>query len=101
MRMVRHRFAFEPAVELALRGKAQPMRVHRLAGVRAELASARGLADLGLAAPLVGRDAAIDCLLAAFDRMQRGQAQLVSVIGEAGAGKSRLLAEFFARLDRR
>ena len=97
--MVRHRFAFEPAVELALRGKVQPMRVHRLAGVRAELASARGLADLGLAAPLVGRDAAVDSLLAAFDRMQRGQAQLVSVIGEAGAGKSRLLAEVFARLD--
>jgi adenylate cyclase len=97
--MVRHRFAFEPAVELALRGKAQPMRVHRLAGVRADLASARGLAELGLAAPLVGRDAAIESLLAAFDRMQRGQAQLVSVIGEAGAGKSRLLAELFARLE--
>jgi len=97
--MVRHRFAFEPAVELALRGKAQPMRVHRLAGVRPDLASARGLAELGLAAPLVGRDAAIECLLAAFDRMQRGQAQLVSVIGEAGAGKSRLLAELFARLE--
>jgi adenylate cyclase len=97
--MVRHRFAFEPAVELALRGKAQPMRVHRLAGVRPDLASARGLAELGLAAPLVGRDAAIESLLAAFDRMQRGQAQLVSVIGEAGTGKSRLLAELFARLE--
>ena len=69
-------------------------------GVRAELASARGLADLGLAAPLVGRDARSSSLLAAFDRMQRGQAQLVSVVGEAGAGKSRLLAELFARLER-
>ncbi|RZL90088.1 MAG: DUF1841 family protein, partial [Variovorax sp.] len=97
--MVRHRFAFEPGVALALRGKAQPMQVHRLLGVRTDVASARGLAELGLAAPLVGRDEAIECLLAAFDRMQHGQAQLVSVIGEAGAGKSRLLAELFARLE--
>ena len=96
--MVRHRFEFAPAAELALRGKTQAVRVHRLIGVRSELASARGLADLGLTAPLVGRGEAIAQLLAAFDRMQHGQAQVVSVVGEAGAGKSRLLAELLARL---
>src|SRR5436309_3476916 len=31
--------------------------------------------------------------------MERGQAQVVSLVGEAGAGKSRLIAEFLARLD--
>ncbi|MDM0108264.1 adenylate/guanylate cyclase domain-containing protein [Variovorax sp. J22R24] len=97
--MVRHRFDFEPPAELALRGKAEPMRVHGLIGIRKELASARGLADLGLSAPLVGRGDALGHLLAAFDRMQGGQAQVVSVVGEAGAGKSRLLAELFARLE--
>ncbi|MEP6875299.1 MAG: adenylate/guanylate cyclase domain-containing protein [Burkholderiales bacterium] len=98
--LVRHRFAFEPAAELALRGKALPILAHRLIGPRTESSGARGLAEFGLAAPLVGRDAAIEHLLAAFDAMQRGQAQLVSVVGEAGAGKSRLLAELFARLER-
>jgi adenylate cyclase len=97
--LVRHRFDFEPATELALRGKAQPMRVHGLRGARTDAVSARGLAELGLAAPLVGRDDAIERLLAAFDRMQGGEAQLVSIVGEAGAGKSRLLAELFARLE--
>jgi adenylate cyclase len=97
--LVRHRFGFEPAAELALRGKAQTILVHRLVGTRADVASARGLAELGLSAPLVGRSEAIECLLAAFDRMQRGQAQFVSVVGEAGAGKSRLLAELFAQLE--
>ena len=97
--MVRHRFDFEPPDELALRGKAEPMRVHCLIGVRKELVSARGLADLGLSAPMVGRGDAVERLLSAFDRMQGGQAQVVSVVGEAGAGKSRLLAELFARLD--
>lgn len=97
--LVRHRFDFEPASELALRGKAQPMRVHALRGARTDAVSARGLAELGLTAPLVGRSEAIERLAAAFDRMQAGQAQLVCVVGEAGAGKSRLLAELFARLE--
>ena len=97
--MVRHRFAFEPATELALRGKALPMLAHRLIGARTESTAARGLAELGLAAPLVGRGDVIERLLAAFDAMQCGQAQFVSVVGEAGAGKSRLLAELFARLE--
>ncbi|VTU45658.1 ATP-binding protein [Variovorax sp. PBL-E5] len=98
--LARHRFSFLPAKTLALRGKAQPLRVHQLAGARDDVLSARGLAELGLAAPLVGRAEAMACLLAAFDRMHSGRAQVVSVVGEAGAGKSRLLAELFARLER-
>lgn len=99
--LAQHRFDFGPAAELALRGKAQPMQVFRVAGLRGDAAhaSSRGLAELGLSAQLVGRDAQIAQLLAAFDAMQAGRAQLVCVTGEAGAGKSRLLAEFFARLQ--
>lgn len=99
--LAQHRFDFGPAAELALRGKAQPMQVFCVAGLRGDAAhaSSRGLAELGLSAQLVGRDAQIAQLLAAFDAMQAGRAQLVCVTGEAGAGKSRLLAEFFARLQ--
>jgi hypothetical protein len=73
--------------------------VHRLLGVLAEPQSARGLAAHGLASPMVGRTEELEQLIAAFDRMQRGRAQIVSVVGEAGTGKSRLIAEFLRRLE--
>jgi adenylate cyclase len=97
--LTRHRFAFEPGGELTLRGKSDPIAVHRVIGVLAQPRSSRGLAALGLTAPLVGRSDELEQLLAAFQRMQRGRAQLVSLVGEAGTGKSRLIAEMLARLE--
>jgi predicted ATPase/class 3 adenylate cyclase len=97
--LARHRFAFEPAGEVALKGKTEPVVVHRLTGVLAEPGSARGLGALGLTAPLVGRADELDQLVAAFDRMREGRAQVVSLVGEAGTGKSRLIVELLARLD--
>jgi predicted ATPase/class 3 adenylate cyclase len=97
--LTRHRFAFEPAGELTLRGKAAPMVAHELRGVLSDSQSWRGLAAHGLAAPMVGRDDELEQLLAAFDRMQHGRAQVINLIGEAGTGKSRLIAEFLRRLE--
>jgi adenylate cyclase len=97
--LTRHRFAFEPAGELSLRGRSEPIVVHRLLGALAEPRSARGLAALGLAAPLVGRADELDQLTSAFERMRRGRAQVVSLVGEAGTGKSRLISELLGRLE--
>ncbi len=97
--LTRHRFVFEPAGELTPRGRAQTLTVHRLIAARSDAQSPRGLAEIGLSAPLVGRDAALESLHRALERTRQGHAELVRVVGEAGAGKSRLLAEFFARLD--
>ncbi len=97
--LTRHRFAFDPAGEVALRGKAKPIVVYQLTGVLAEPGSLRGLASLGLTTPFVGRADELDQLLAVFHRMKSGQAQLVSLVGEAGTGKSRLIAELLSRLE--
>ena len=98
--LVRHRFESEASGELTLRGKTEPIAVHRLIGARTQGGSARGLAALGLTSPFVGRDHELDQLIAAFGRMRRGQAQAVSLVGGAGIGKSRLVAELIARLER-
>ena len=97
-RLAQHSFAFESAGTVTAKGKTEPIVVHRVLGALAEPGSARGLAALGLAAPLVGRDAELAQLMAAFAAMREGRAQVVSVVGEAGTGKSRLIAELFARL---
>lgn len=97
--LTRHRFAFESAGGLTLRGKAGSMNVYRLVGVLAQPQSARGLAAHGLTSAMVGRSEELEQLLAAFERARQGQAQVVSLIGEAGTGKSRLIAEFLSRLE--
>jgi adenylate cyclase len=61
--------------------------------------SSRGLRAYGITTPLVGRDEELGELLRALEHMLMGRTQVVSVIGEAGAGKSRLLREFLERLQ--
>jgi len=97
--LTQHRFAFGPAEAVALKGKALPVIAYPLSGPLAAPQSARGLGRYGLVSRLVGRADELDALLSAFARLEDGRAQIVSVIGEAGSGKSRLLAEFFGRLE--
>ncbi|MGO4335058.1 adenylate/guanylate cyclase domain-containing protein [Labrys sp. KB_33_2] len=97
--LAQHRFSFEPAHVLALRGKAEPVAAYRLIGLSTTPASARGLAAHGLESPMIGRDDELAGLIAAFDRAQAGSAQIVNLVGEAGSGKSRLVAEFLAVLE--
>ena len=94
-----HRFAFESAGELALRGKSEPVLVHRLLGLHTVPGSSRGLDALGFEAALIGRAGELAQLMAAFDRMRGGEAQMIRLIGDAGSGKSRLIREFFSRLE--
>lgn len=96
--LARHAFAFEPVGGLTLKGKSEPVPAYRVLRARETRRSARGLEALGLAAPLTGRDQELSQLRAAFEDMLDGRAQVVSLIGEPGAGKSRLQRDFLANL---
>ena len=100
-RLTRHAFSYESLGDVVLRGKAGSVLVHRLGGPLAAPRAARGLEALGLSAPMIGRDAELQRMLASLDQACGGSAQLVRLVGEAGIGKSRLVNEFVARVGRR
>ena len=96
-RVVGNALTFEPAGAKRLRGKRQEVTTWRA------LKPAEG-ADVGRAAghpgPFVGRDSELGELIGSYQQIvATGQARLVSIIGVAGVGKSRLAWELRQRLE--
>ncbi|GEM_PF-1242381 len=96
-RLVQGFFELQEIGPQVLRGIAEPMRLYRVLKsariqTRYEQAVAAGLT------PFVGRQGEIEQLLVHFDRAQYDGGQAIWVVGEAGIGKSRLLASFNERL---
>ncbi len=84
------------AVEVAAKGKPEPVAAFRLVDVDLEAAPIARRLDT----PLIGRRSELDQLRQAFERTMREQrCHLFTVLGAAGVGKSRLLAEFLDGLD--
>ena len=80
-------FVYEPHPPIVAKGKSAPLVAWRLIG-----GAAQG-ADGILRMPLVGRDAEMAALLGVLDAALAGRGALVSVVGESGLGKSRLVDE--------
>ncbi len=82
---------------VALKGKAEPQPLWRALSAR----SRYGVdVDQRASTPFLGRSAELGLLRAALDRaVSESAVQLVTVTGEPGAGKSRLLWEFHTGLD--
>ena len=90
--------AYEDAGVHALKGRDEPLHAWRALRVVAGVGGARR--SVGLEAPFVGRDSELEAVIAASDTSAaEARARLVSVVGEAGIGKSRLLWEFFKHID--
>jgi class 3 adenylate cyclase/tetratricopeptide (TPR) repeat protein len=81
--------------ELTLKGKADPVPAWRLAELRPPEASHLAALDL----PFVGRAGELGQLLRSWDETVRSaRGRLVTLHGEPGVGKTRLAAEFAARV---
>jgi class 3 adenylate cyclase/tetratricopeptide (TPR) repeat protein len=90
--------AYEDAGTHEVKGRERPVRTWTALSVVAGAAGARRGA--GLEAPFVGRETELQLVIDALeDSVTRGVARLVTVTGDAGMGKSRLLWELFKYVD--
>jgi len=84
-------FEVEPLGKVEVKGKSAPIKTYRVLGVKSTPGHLRGLE--GLSSPLIGRDAQLALLHRRLRRLEKGAGSFVAVIGEAGLGKSTLIAE--------
>ncbi|HEX6304595.1 MAG TPA: tetratricopeptide repeat protein, partial [Anaerolineales bacterium] len=84
-------FEWEELLPLSLKGKSAPVVVYALKGIR-EHAAIR-LQEPKYALPMVGRVAELDLIRQKVFAALEGKGQIVGLTGEAGMGKSRLVAE--------
>jgi predicted ATPase/class 3 adenylate cyclase len=97
-RLVRDAVQVEPVAPLALKGKQQPVPAFRLLSVTPGVPGHARRLD----APMVGRGRPLRLLQDAFEAAAADRAcHLVTVLGTAGVGKSRLAAELLAEVGGR
>jgi class 3 adenylate cyclase/tetratricopeptide (TPR) repeat protein len=95
-RLVRDLVTAEPAEPLTVKGKAGPVAAWRLV----EVAGSAGAAKQRATNLFVGRDPQLRLLQDAFERaVGERTCQLVTVLGAAGIGKTRLAEEFAATIS--
>jgi adenylate cyclase len=81
------------------KGKSQPVFPSRLVGERERQTTRLHLPDYAL--PVVGRQREFELIVSRAELALSGAGQIAGIVGEAGIGKSRLLAEVMRRLRER
>ncbi len=84
-------FVFEDVEPIAVKGKAEPLKIYELKSARDLNQTQRGLT--GMEAPLIGREYETQMLVNYCHKLYEGQGSIAVVTGDAGLGKSRLIAE--------
>ena len=97
---VRGLFDVQPQPPMFVRGVDAPVRSYLVVGPRPKAFRTRARGIDGVATRMIGREAAFDDLKEAFRALFRDRTLIaVTVVGDAGVGKSRLLDEFAAWSD--
>jgi class 3 adenylate cyclase/tetratricopeptide (TPR) repeat protein len=96
-RTTRSQIDYEPLESVSVKGKAEPVPLWRARGPRSRFGVD---VEIGGATPLVGRDSELSLLKETYTRVRRDDSvHLVTLVGEAGVGKTRLLRELGQWLD--
>lgn len=98
MHLARRAIRFGPRRDLTLKGKSELFPAYPVLGLREEIAERWETQESRI--PLVGRERELVFLMDVWARVHAGEGQLVTLVAEAGVGKSRLLAEAVERMTR-
>ena len=91
-RLIAPLFEFDDLGSAEIKGKSEPVHTYQVVRPKADPGRLRGIE--GLDSPLVGRAEEMRRLTGIVGELQHGgRGQIVSVMGEAGLGKSRLVTE--------
>jgi class 3 adenylate cyclase/tetratricopeptide (TPR) repeat protein len=90
-------FTFESLEPTVVKGKAEPIQVHKVLSQKDKPITIRRLS--GVRADLVGRKVELAELAEAIENLREGKGRIFSICGDAGTGKSRLVEEFKALVD--
>jgi adenylate cyclase len=94
MRLTRRRIQYGERRDVVLKGKLGTIPVWPAVGIREEFGERWESHET----PLVGRDREMVQLLDSWVRAQAGEGQIITIVGDAGVGKSRLVAEFLGKV---
>ena len=98
-RLVRHSFLVAPLGEVVVKGRQTPVIVYRVLGPQPRLFFTGSEGVEGVVVPMIGREPEMATLRRALaETAQTGRGRLITIVGDAGVGKSRLLREFHRRL---
>ena len=86
-------FRFEAIGEKEIKGRKERVKVYRAIAPSTSRTRFDASAERGLT-PFVGRERELELLFDGFERSKTGRGQAISIIADAGVGKSRLLYEF-------
>ena len=99
MQLTRSRIRYGDPRKMNLRGRTDPALVFRALGLNQSTEGFwQAVHEILPPAPFVGRAREMEGLSELWNRARDGDGQLVSIVGEPGVGKSRLIAEVVSRV---
>ena len=94
-RLVRDFFSLEKMAPVRVKGKSEKIQAYRLIGMKAKVEESKRPSKGRMSSQIVGRDAELSVLHYCLERLFADKGTVVSIIGEAGIGKSRLIEDSF------
>jgi class 3 adenylate cyclase/tetratricopeptide (TPR) repeat protein len=89
-------FNFDTMPAMEIKGKSRPISIYAVTGEKDHPVLHRRKVNLNAA--FIGRQSELNQLLRALANLENGRGAIITLVGEAGTGKSRLLQEFEACL---